>query len=69
MPSFSHQHYEEMIRAAARHNSMMVEREMIHGLYRKEGFDVDMGGTLRSQPFIDVKCTEAKIDKDFYEHD
>lgn len=60
---------EEYFRHVSEHQKMMIRRQSIHAAYRKEGFDVDMGGMLRSQPFIDVKCKEASVDKDFYEHD
>lgn len=43
-------------------------RKWTFEMYEKEGFNVDTGGVLRSQPFIDVKCKEANIDKDFYEY-
>lgn len=47
--------------------SVKSARALRHQAYKEAGFDVDTGKVLRNEPFIDVKMTEASIDKDFYD--
>jgi hypothetical protein len=41
-------------------------RKVVFCLYEKAGFTVDCLGKFKRQPYIDVKCVEAKVDADFY---
>lgn len=56
-------HIHEMFRGVLNRS----KKNNLRDEYKAAGFEVVRHGELKKEPFIEVKMTEAKVDRDFYD--